>query len=51
VFRQIMLEVYRGKLAGPAPIFPAEMEQSIDAYLEGGSPKTREDPTTVAGGI
>jgi len=35
VFREIMLGVYREKLIGPAPEFPAQMEQSIDAYLQG----------------
>jgi len=35
VFREIMLKVYLGKLVGPAPQFPAEMEESIDAYLNG----------------
>jgi len=33
VFREIMLKVYQEKLAGPAPQFPAEMEENIDAYL------------------
>jgi penicillin-binding protein 1A len=38
VFREIILKVYQGKLAGPAPRFPAEMEENIDAYLRGDSP-------------
>jgi penicillin-binding protein 1A len=38
VFREIILKVYQGKLAGPAPRFPAEMEENIDAYLRGESP-------------
>ncbi|MDZ4343470.1 MAG: penicillin-binding transpeptidase domain-containing protein, partial [Candidatus Binatia bacterium] len=33
VFKEIMLRVYRGKLVGPVPEFPAQMEQSINAYL------------------
>jgi penicillin-binding protein 1A len=33
VFKEIMLRVYRNKLIGPVPEFPAEMEQSINAYL------------------
>ena len=37
VFREIMLSVYREKLAGPVPVFPARMEQSIDRYLNGDS--------------
>jgi penicillin-binding protein 1A len=37
VFKEIMLRVYREKLVGPVPEFPAQMEQSINAYLEGDS--------------
>jgi penicillin-binding protein 1A len=37
VFREIMLKVYRKKIAGPVPEFPAQMEQSITAYLKGDS--------------
>jgi len=33
VFKEIMLNVYRKKLAGPVPEFPPEMEQSISIYL------------------
>jgi penicillin-binding protein 1A len=35
VFRKIMLGVYREKILGPVPEFPAQMEQSINAYLQG----------------
>ena len=48
VFREIMLGVYGEKLVGPVPEFPAQMEQSIDAYLHGypvvpaGNPKQLE---------
>jgi penicillin-binding protein 1A len=35
VFREIMLKVYQEKLVGPAPQFPAEIEENIDAYLRG----------------
>ena len=35
VFREIVLSAYRDSLVGPAPAFPAEMEQRIDAYLAG----------------
>jgi len=35
VFKEIMLKVYREKLAGPVPEFPAQMEQNINAYLKG----------------
>jgi membrane peptidoglycan carboxypeptidase len=43
VFKEIMLRVYRERLAGPVPEFPAQMEQSINNYLknesvEGASP-------------
>ncbi len=41
VFKEIMLRVYREKLAGPVPNFPAQMEQNISAYLKG-------DPTESA---
>ena len=37
VFKEIMLRVYREKLIGPVPEFPAQMEQSINAYLKGDS--------------
>ncbi len=37
VFREIILRVYRDEIVGPVPEFPARMEQSIDAYLQGGS--------------
>lgn len=37
VFREIMLRAYREKRLGPVPEFPAHMEQSINAYLEGDS--------------
>ena len=38
VFREIILKVYQEKLAGPAPQFPAELEEHIDAYLRGDLP-------------
>lgn len=40
VFKEIMLRVYRQKLAGPVPEFPAQMEQNINAYLKGASAGT-----------
>jgi penicillin-binding protein 1A len=40
VFREIMLNVYREKLIGPAPKFPSEIEQSISAYLNSGPIET-----------
>jgi len=33
VFEEVMLKVYRGKLFGAAPKFPAEMEQHISSYI------------------
>ena len=35
VFKEIVLGAYGKKLVGPAPQFPAEMEQRIDVYLKG----------------
>ena len=46
VFREIMLKVYQQNLAGPAPHFPAEMEENIDAYLKG-EIKPRDTPGFV----
>lgn len=37
VFKELMLRVYGGKLVGPVPEFPAQMEQNINAYLAGDS--------------
>ncbi len=33
IFREIMFRVYKGKLVGPAPKFPREIEEGIDKYL------------------
>jgi penicillin-binding protein 1A len=33
VFREIMLRIYQGKLAGAVPQFPREIEDGIDDYL------------------
>ena len=40
VFKEIMLRVYRERLAGPVPEFPAQMERNINAYLKGHSTGT-----------
>jgi penicillin-binding protein 1A len=40
VFKEIMLNVYRAKLAGPVPEFPPEMEQRISSYLNSGPVET-----------
>jgi membrane carboxypeptidase/penicillin-binding protein len=37
VFKELMLRVYREKLVGPVPTFPAQMEQNINDYLAGDS--------------
>ena len=37
VFKELMLRVYREKLVGPVPTFPAQMEQNINDYLAGES--------------
>jgi penicillin-binding protein 1A len=34
VFRQIMLRIYKDRLVGPAPKFPVDMEERINAYLK-----------------
>jgi penicillin-binding protein 1A len=34
IFREIMLRIYKGQLAGPVPQFPREIEDGIDDYLE-----------------
>jgi hypothetical protein len=39
-WQEIALRVYAEKLVRPVPQFPAEMEQSINDYLEGGRVKT-----------
>jgi penicillin-binding protein 1A len=41
VFREILIGSYGKKLVGPAPVFPAEMEQRIDVYLKGDLVETR----------
>jgi penicillin-binding protein 1A len=35
VFREIMLRIYRERLAGPVPAFPDQIEQNINNYLKG----------------
>jgi penicillin-binding protein 1A len=47
VFRQILLSVYNEKLVGPRPAFPAEMEQSINAHLQGNLSTEPANSTTV----
>ena len=42
LFREIILKVYQEELVGPAPRFPLEMEENIDAYLR------RETQPTIA---
>lgn len=45
VFKEIILSAYGQKLVGPVPEFPAEMEQRIDVYLNGGIAAATEDRT------
>src|SRR6266478_5419179 len=47
VFKEIMLRVYREKLVGPVPEFPAQMEQNINDYLTGGSMAKGESLTAL----
>src|SRR6202030_4761704 len=35
VFQELMLRVYRDKIAGSLPSFPPQMEQRITSYLQG----------------
>jgi penicillin-binding protein 1A len=51
VFKEIMLKVYREKLTGPVPTFPARMEQSINAYLDGDSPDGTDLPVLSTSAI
>jgi hypothetical protein len=44
VFREMMLKIYREKLVGPPPPFPADMEKNIDAYLSGKLPGKEQTP-------
>jgi penicillin-binding protein 1A len=39
VFREIVLRIYQERLVAPAPRFPVEMEEDIDAYLRGELPR------------
>jgi penicillin-binding protein 1A len=50
VFQEVMLAIYREGAVGPAPRFPAQMEDHITRYLRGESlaPVTEGAPTTVA---
>ncbi len=45
VFKELMLRVYREKLVGPVPTFPAQMEQNINDYLAGDSIEKAESLT------
>ena len=40
VFKEVVLKAYGGKLLGPAPRFPAEMEKHIDDFLINGATGT-----------
>ena len=47
VFKELMLKVYREKLVGPVPTFPAQMEQNINDYLAGRTAVTEESVTAL----
>jgi penicillin-binding protein 1A len=47
VFKELLLKVYREKLVGPAPTFPAQMEQNINDYLAGRTAVTEESVTAL----
>ena len=54
VFKEIMLRVYRDKLVGPVPEFPAQIEQRISDYLKGdsvGPPDPSNPPAPVSAGF
>jgi penicillin-binding protein 1A len=38
VFQEVMLKVYGGKIAGPVPVFPVQMEARITRYLQADAP-------------
>src|SRR6185295_1496358 len=42
IFKELMLKLYRDKLVGPVPQFPAQMEQNINDYLASRRPVTEE---------
>ena len=44
VFQELMLGLYRDKVAGALPPFPAQMEERITRYLEGDAPTARLSP-------
>jgi penicillin-binding protein 1A len=47
VFKELMLRVYRDKLVGPVPTFPAQMEQNINDYLARDAIATGESSTEL----
>jgi penicillin-binding protein 1A len=47
VFKEITLRVYRERLAGPVPEFPAQMEQRINHYLESESVRGASPPESA----
>src|SRR5216684_4325490 len=36
IFKEVMLNTYQANIVGPAPSFPADMEENIQTYLSGG---------------
>ncbi|MGQ0734221.1 MAG: transglycosylase domain-containing protein [Acidobacteriota bacterium] len=48
VFREVMMAVYRDRLAGPVPAFPDSLEERITSYLRTPAPLLVPDDTTVS---
>jgi penicillin-binding protein 1A len=51
VFQEVMLRMYKDRLTGPVPSFPAQMEQRITLYLEGNPPESIADAPAQSDGI
>jgi penicillin-binding protein 1A len=52
VFQELMLSVYRDKIAGPLPSFPPQMEERITRYLQGDAPAlVVDEATSVAAAV
>ncbi len=52
VFQEVILRMYQGQIAWPAPSFPPQMEQRITQYLQGDdTPRGVDEASTVASTI
>jgi penicillin-binding protein 1A len=45
IFREVMLQIYRARVVGPAPNFPPEIEAGIDQYLAAQAVPATTSPT------